>query len=216
MPAMARCIPTLPPFTSLYNDEDRELKAMGKKPGTYNLICNPESFINTAGPGSDDACCPTAACTTYVPKSPYLVIEPLEKVTKKKEPPIPKSNGFSEDSGQSSPNAVIVTRFEEPIRRRAIACRGVRDIVSYPQDSAGSQPPANTTDQVAGYGSGRSGGTCPTRYWEHWKEVIAPRLMSINCDTFSNGSVSSASPQMVNVFEREIGEPFDHCPVGIQ
>ena len=37
---------SLPPFASLSNDEDRERKATYRRPGTYNVLVNPDSFTN--------------------------------------------------------------------------------------------------------------------------------------------------------------------------
>jgi hypothetical protein len=36
----------LPPFFELTNDEDRELKASTRLPGTYHLVVNPTSFLS--------------------------------------------------------------------------------------------------------------------------------------------------------------------------
>src|SRR5947208_5748192 len=35
---------SLPIFSELTNDEDRELKALTRLPGTYHLVCNPNTF----------------------------------------------------------------------------------------------------------------------------------------------------------------------------
>lgn len=51
---MVREAQALPRFSQLSNDDERELKALLNKPGTYNVICTQDSFRNLSDTEDED------------------------------------------------------------------------------------------------------------------------------------------------------------------
>ena len=58
---------TLPPFSQLTNDEERERKAEFRTPGTYHIIVNPSSFETPESPGEDEGTDEVGPLESYSP-----------------------------------------------------------------------------------------------------------------------------------------------------
>lgn len=106
----------MPPFATLKTDEEREKKAEGTSPGTYNVIVNPESFQHLPEYG-DDA------------EMKILRLSPLRRgslavsmaSSQGREPGVDGSHqvdGVHQDS--VDPNVVILPRFEDATRRATL------------------------------------------------------------------------------------------------
>ena len=95
---------SLPPFSALTNDEDRERKAEYQPPGTYNVVVNPASFADLDEyRNSDDEASPS-------PKRRRLIM------TSDHSSPIREQ--YRESSAEiADPGIVILKRFEDSIRK---------------------------------------------------------------------------------------------------
>ncbi|KAJ5678612.1 hypothetical protein N7462_006856, partial [Penicillium macrosclerotiorum] len=99
---------SLPPFSLLTSDEDRERKAETSNPGTYHVVVVPDSF-STLPEYSDDA----------TEKS--NVIESIHSVTSSPISAVPSESTAGED-----PNVVILKTFEDVTRRSSSTGRTSR------------------------------------------------------------------------------------------
>jgi len=109
----------LPRFADLTNDVDRELKAITRKPGTYNLICNPGSFRGggEGDPGGEGvggnyvlSTGPTAESGQPAAKDEDLELDSdiaWDSILNLPSPPV-----------NDDPDVVILRRFEEPTSMR--------------------------------------------------------------------------------------------------
>ncbi|KAJ5894395.1 hypothetical protein N7495_006086 [Penicillium taxi] len=91
---------SLPAFSLLTSDEDREKKAEGSTPGTYHVVMVPDSF---------------ASLPEYSEENPQFKIEPAESNSSVASSPISASIPLT-NSG-ADPNTVILKTFEDVTRR---------------------------------------------------------------------------------------------------
>ncbi|CAG7928166.1 unnamed protein product [Penicillium olsonii] len=91
---------SLPPFSTLTSDEDRERKAEAFSPGTYHVVMTPDSFSSLPEYAEDERCRskPASECRSSVANSPTSVVR-------------------SECSTREDPNVVILKTFEDVTRR---------------------------------------------------------------------------------------------------
>lgn len=94
---------SLPPFSALTNDEEREAKARSRDPGTYLVVANPGSF---------------ASLPEYAESSPSSSFQSTG--------PFPGHENniesmSSHTDNQEDPNVIILRTFEDPSRRPSIA-----------------------------------------------------------------------------------------------
>ncbi|KAH9829278.1 Fungal specific transcription factor domain, partial [Teratosphaeria destructans] len=88
----------LPPFTSLYTDEDRERKAEMRQPGTYTVVWTPDSFANHSD-YSTGSMSPPGSRRMSVQSRRGGFGSP--------------ASGRKRSSTSSDPNIVILPKFEE-------------------------------------------------------------------------------------------------------
>lgn len=105
----------LPPFVCLTNDDERERKALGEKPGTYNLVCSPESFADPQV-GAEEMEDVGGDCVASGATSPQQATQNDDS-----------SPGFPWNSiinlspePEDDPNTVFLKRFDEPPGSRGL------------------------------------------------------------------------------------------------
>lgn len=89
---------TLPPFTSLTSDVEREMKAECYSPGTYHVVVNPGSF----------ECLPEYTSDTSKMRKKNGITK--SKRAKKSR----RRDSINSCSGSDDPNIIILRKFEEP------------------------------------------------------------------------------------------------------
>lgn len=142
-------VDALPPFALLTNDDDRELKATGRKPGTYNLVCVPDSFTNASADEDEDGDSGMAYSGSTPPASKVDAVQPVIK-----------NENFDLGSdwrpisnmspNQDDPEVVILKRFEEPSASR-------RTSLSVPAPTMGHDGQSKTSSSPATLGFGDLG-----------------------------------------------------------
>jgi len=169
-------VDALPRFADLTNDDDRELKATGKKPGTYNLVCNPESFANPPGEDEDDS---GGGGGNYVLSAASSVIGNEDSET------LADDTWNSAFSLPSDPEVVILKRFEEPSlsRRTSLVSASAASRASTGSSSVTTPSAASSGDMMQ---------FSPEVSWildttelvtkdlEYYRLFIAPRLMKMH------------------------------------
>jgi hypothetical protein len=173
-------VDVLPRFADLTNDEDRELKATGKKPGTYNLVCNPESFTNPLDEDEDD---PGGASGNYVLSAASSVIGNEDSETLVEDL---WNSAFSLPSDiEDDPEVVILKRFEEPslLRRTSLASASAASRAST-GSSSGTTPSAASSGDMMQFSPEVSWildtTELVTKDLEYYRLYIAPRLMKMH------------------------------------
>ncbi|KAE9381423.1 hypothetical protein N431DRAFT_321494 [Stipitochalara longipes BDJ] len=96
---------SLPPFSALTTDEEREMKAELKEPGIYFVVANPRSF----------ELLPEYRDSTISEVDPTQTILTLGRSHKEQFPVSNSSSSTIQDIGD--PNTIILRAFEEPARR---------------------------------------------------------------------------------------------------
>lgn len=110
---------SLPPFSFLTNDEDREKKAEFRAPGTYNVVVNPSSFtvLNEYRESSHDTIPNTSLAAKNLPQRPQRT----SNLPRKK----------SREDLPDDPNVVILAKFEgEAVAMPSSSIRNVRSTTS--------------------------------------------------------------------------------------
>lgn len=104
---MVREARALPRFSKLNNDDERELKALLNKPGTFNVICTQDSFKNLSD--TDDEDCTDGMKSENRSDDGMIWSSTLHKM-----------GGLGDDDSDTSedPSIWIVPRFEDPSSRR--------------------------------------------------------------------------------------------------
>lgn len=116
---------SLPPFSMLTSDEDRERKAEASSPGTYHVVVNPDSFSNL--PEYADG--PAAGVSVRSPKGSQRA----------------KSERADITSDGTDPNVVILKRFEDATRRSTSNGRSSRQSTASDTTSNHSPTPRSTS-----------------------------------------------------------------------
>ncbi|KAF8544797.1 fungal-specific transcription factor domain-containing protein [Trichophaea hybrida] len=185
----------LPRFADLTNDDDRELKAIGKKPGTYNVVCNPDSFTNPrTEAGDEDEVGGNYVVSTTVNSQSVI----------KNENPGLYSPYFDFSQNLDEPEVVILKRFEEPCFSR----RSSLQIYAHFQekgDSSGEN--SDFGDTVPSQQAQVDGVDDPhelvTKDLEFYRKYIAPKLTKMHDASLLPRFNSPVDTLELDPFERE-------------
>jgi len=194
-------IQSLPPFSELTNDEEREMKAATRLPGTYTLVCNPSSF-SVIDEDQDEM----QEGGRITPTGVQIKREDADG-----EPNMPDSSSTpknlvlaSSQDSVSDPDIVILRRFEEPILKSPTtsthpklkaspgsthsvpSLSGLDITPKEPETPATLLPNAITINDE--------------RYLQCYREVIVPQLVNIR----GLNSVWEISMEGGELFEREL------------
>jgi hypothetical protein len=198
----------LPRFADLTNDDDRELKAITKKPGTYNLICNPDSFIALDDEDEDDR------GGNYV-ISPTPMDAPDTLVIKSEDLGVEVENAWNSildlPNNLDDPEIVILRKFEEPCpsRRTSLSvtasCQGKGK--SSRQTSSDLTTPGDLPLIQAEWPQIIDAQELVTKDLEYYREHLAPKLSKMH-DAGLQPSGMTSFPGGLNL------DPFESESIG--
>jgi hypothetical protein len=171
----------LPRFADLTNDDDRELKAITKKPGTYNLICNPDSFAALDEEEEEDHRGNYVISPTPMgaPDPPAVKSEALDV-----ESELAWNSILDIPTSMDDPEIVILRKFEEPTPSRrsslSIAVSGQGKGKSSRQQSSDLGAPENMDLTPFQWPQMIDAQEIVTKDLEYYRRYLAPKLMKMH------------------------------------
>lgn len=188
----------LPRFADLTNDEDRELKALGEKPGTYYIIYTPDSFANSferENMNEDGDYDPTSIFTSRTDSASHQA---------GRLPGIDWDSKFTlGQSEEKDPNTVILRCVEDPApsRKASIHLSPSRTRRSIPHTPTGCGSNLEVFD-ITHIPKRRQVSpplcTDDAKYLEFYRKHISSRVMKTH-----DGSLSRSSTETPDAFEKE-------------
>ncbi|KAI9731287.1 MAG: hypothetical protein M1818_007912 [Claussenomyces sp. TS43310] len=170
---------SLPPFSDLKNDEERETKAKTKDPGTYLVVTNPESFASL--PEYAEQSSPSFFLSSAMLSGNGDLSDNDSKLS--------RSGNSSPVDSLDDPNIIILRTFEDSSRRPSTQPASAS--TPSPTLTLSSQPQTvlpyrilPSRPAVVTCESPRDG-NCNARLLQHYRENISPHI--INADSQDGG-----------------------------
>ena len=186
---------TLPPFSSLTTDEDREKKAETSYPGTFHVVVNPNSFIHLPE-YSDEAREPSVPRSSSLRRG-SLAVSTISSIGR-------DMRRDSTDFIAEDDTTVIIHRFEDTSRRGTFSGKAPESPL-LSKEALKTESPIEDIDMVSEQDSTSVSNEGPenetSQLVKHFRDRVVKQVMQFTCDPETTSSSEILSPG-AEIFEQ--------------